>query len=62
VNKADTTTTVGNVQATYSVASQPVPLSATVTSAAGLVNEGMVTFTILAAYSAAACLQPARAT
>ena len=48
VTPASTTTTVSNASATYSdVSDQSIPLSAQVSSAAGSVNEGTVTFTIL---------------
>ncbi len=47
VNPAAVATATANVSATYSVASQSVFLSASVTSAAGTVNEGTETFTIL---------------
>ena len=43
---APTTTTVSNASAVYSPANQTVALSATVTTAAGTVNEGTVTFTV----------------
>jgi hypothetical protein len=46
VNPGLTTTTAANVTAAYSASSQPVTLSATVTSAAGKVNAGTVTFTV----------------
>jgi len=41
-----TTTTASNATATYSASSQSVTLSATVTSSAGTVNSGTVTFTV----------------
>jgi predicted extracellular nuclease len=44
--KAATTTTVANASAIYSPSSQTVVLSADVTTAAGTVNEGTVTFTV----------------
>ena len=48
LNPAATTTTVGNASATFNSASdQTVPLSAQISSTAGTVNEGTVTFTIL---------------
>ncbi len=47
VRAASTTTAAANASTTYSTASQSVPVSATVTSAAGTVNAGIVTFTIL---------------
>ncbi len=47
VNAASTTTTGSNQTATFSSSSQVVTLSATVTSAAGTVNAGTVTFTVL---------------
>ena len=48
VSPGSTTTTVSNASATYSDTSdQSIPLSAQVSSAAGTVNEGTVTFTIL---------------
>jgi hypothetical protein len=43
---APTTTTAANATAAYSASSQPVTLSATVTSTAGTVNAGTVTFTV----------------
>ena len=46
VQKADTTTTAVNASATYSNGDQTVLLSATMTSTAGVVNQGTVTFTI----------------
>ncbi|HYT74506.1 MAG TPA: hypothetical protein VEL79_07150, partial [Vicinamibacterales bacterium] len=46
VNPATTTTAAVNAIATYSAISQTVALSASVTSGAGAVNEGTVTFTI----------------
>ena len=47
VNPASTTTMASNQTANFSASSQIVSLSATVTSAAGTVNEGTVTFTVL---------------
>ena len=48
LNPAATTTTVSNASATFNSASdQTVPLSAQISSMAGTVNEGTVTFTIL---------------
>jgi sugar lactone lactonase YvrE len=47
VNAASTTTAAANSSAVYNPAAQTVALSATVTSAAGTVNEGTETFTIL---------------
>jgi hypothetical protein len=47
VGAAATTTTTPAVVATYSASSQTIMLSATVTSAAGAVNEGQVEFTLL---------------
>jgi hypothetical protein len=47
VNSSSTSTTAANATATYSASGQPVTLSATVTSTAGAVNEGTVTFTVL---------------
>jgi hypothetical protein len=44
--KAATTTTVTDASATFSPANQTVVLSANVTTAAGTVNEGTVTFTV----------------
>jgi hypothetical protein len=44
---AATATAVANASATYNAAAQAVPLTATVTSAGGTVNEGTLTFTIL---------------
>jgi hypothetical protein len=41
-----TTTTAANVSATYSASSQSVALLATITSPAGVVNGGTVTFTV----------------
>ena len=46
VNAASTTTTAANQTTTFSTSAQNVTLSATVTSAAGTVNEGTVTFTV----------------
>ncbi|HEX6717410.1 MAG TPA: lamin tail domain-containing protein [Pyrinomonadaceae bacterium] len=43
---AATTTTVSDASAVYSASAQTVALSATVTTAAGTVNEGTVTFTV----------------
>jgi predicted extracellular nuclease len=43
---AATTTTVANASATFSASAQSVVLSANVTTAAGTVNEGTVTFTV----------------
>ncbi len=48
VSPAGTTTTVKNASATFSATSnQSIPLSAQVSSTAGTINEGIVTFTIL---------------
>ncbi len=47
VNAASTTTTTSDVSATYSVASQNLALTASVTSSGGTIGEGSVTFTIL---------------
>ena len=47
VNPAGTTTTAGDLTATYSTATQALGFSATVTSSAGTVGEGGVTFTVL---------------
>jgi Bacterial Ig-like domain (group 3) len=47
VNAASTTTTAAIAATTFSGNAQSVPLSATVTSAAGVVNEGTATFTIM---------------
>ncbi len=47
ISEAATTTAATSATTTYSGASQSVSLSAGVTSAAGTVNEGSVTFTIL---------------
>jgi hypothetical protein len=47
ITKADTTTAATNKNAVASGAAQAVSLSATVSSAAGPVNEGTVTFTLL---------------
>lgn len=47
VNAASTTTTASTQSATYSASAQNVTLSATVTSGAGTVNAGTVTFTVL---------------
>jgi len=47
VNAASTTTAAANASATYSAGNQSVHLSATVTSSAGTVSEGSVTFTLL---------------
>lgn len=47
VNAASTTTTAANKTATFSTSTQNVTLSAAVTSGAGTVNEGTVTFTVL---------------
>ena len=47
VSAASTTTATTNLTIAYSAASQTVPLNATVTSQAGTVKEGTVTFTIL---------------
>ena len=44
---ATTATAAVSASATYSTASQPIPLSATVTSSFGIVDEGTETFTIL---------------
>jgi hypothetical protein len=44
---AASTTTASSASATFSTSSQTVNLSATVTSAGGIVNEGAVTFTVL---------------
>lgn len=49
---APTTTTVSNASAVYSPANQTVVLSANVTTAAGTVNEGTVTFTVTNAANA----------
>jgi hypothetical protein len=47
VSAASTTTTASNATTTFSTSAQSVTLSATVTSSAGTVTEGSVTFTIL---------------
>ena len=47
VNAAATTTTASSTTAAFSATDQDVTLNATVTSSAGTVNEGNVTFTIL---------------
>ena len=47
INTAATTTAAKSATTTYSAVAQPVPLTATITSAAGAVNGGTVTFTIL---------------
>jgi trimeric autotransporter adhesin len=47
VSAASTTTTAGNTTATFSTSAQNVTLTATVTSSAGTVNEGSVTFTLV---------------
>jgi hypothetical protein len=47
VSQATTSTAAASISATFSPASQTVPLSATVTSAAGTVDDGTETFTIL---------------
>jgi hypothetical protein len=47
VRAASTTTTASNTTATFSESNQPVELTATVTSSAGIVNEGSVTFTVV---------------
>ena len=47
VNAASTTTTAQNAAANFSASPQSVTLSATVTSSAGTVNAGTVTFTVL---------------
>jgi Bacterial Ig-like domain (group 3) len=47
VNAAASTTTAANATAVYNSAAQTVALSATISSAAGIVNEGAETFTIL---------------
>src|SRR5262249_23764374 len=47
VNPAATTAAAANASATFSAAVQTVALSATVTSPAGTVSEGGVTFTVL---------------
>ena len=47
INAAATTTAAKSASTTYSTAAQPVPLTATVSSSAGTVNGGTVTFTIL---------------
>src|SRR5262249_12851234 len=47
VAAAPTVTTPASATATFSTSSQNVSLSATVTSSAGTVNEGSVTFTVL---------------
>ena len=52
VSQATTATAAASTSATFSPASQTVPLSATVTSAAGTVNEGTETFTILSGTTA----------
>src|SRR5207249_9554824 len=46
VNKAATTTTATSKTATFSSTDQTVTLTATVTSGAGTVNQGSVTFTV----------------
>ena len=47
INQASTTTTAANASASFSTSNQNVTLSATVTSPAGAVNVGTVTFTVL---------------
>jgi hypothetical protein len=47
VSAASTTTTATSATATYSTSAQDVTLNATVTSSAGTVNEGSVTFTLV---------------
>jgi fibronectin-binding autotransporter adhesin len=47
VNQASTTTTGSNATAPFSSSAQTVHLTATVTSSAGTVNEGSVTFTVV---------------
>jgi hypothetical protein len=47
VNAASTTTTASNVTTSFSQSGQSVTLTATVTSDAGAVNEGNVTFTLV---------------
>jgi hypothetical protein len=47
INPANTTTASGNVSVAYSAASQTVNVGATVSSSAGVVSEGTVTFRIL---------------
>ncbi len=47
VNAAATVTVAANVSATFNTAGQLIPLTATITSAAGTVDEGTETFTIL---------------
>ena len=47
INPAATATTAKSTSTTYSTVAQSVPLTATVTSSAGTVNGGTVTFTIL---------------
>jgi len=47
VSAAPTTTTASNATASFSSSAQNVNLTATVTSSAGTVNEGSVTFTLL---------------
>jgi hypothetical protein len=47
VNAASTTTTASNVTTSFSQSGQSVTLTANVTSSAGAVNEGSVTFTIV---------------
>jgi hypothetical protein len=47
VSAASTTTVAANASAAFNSSAQTVPLSATVTSAAGTVSEGTETFTIL---------------
>jgi hypothetical protein len=46
INRASTTTVSGTVSATYSASNQNITLTATVTSSAGTVSEGTVTFTV----------------
>jgi len=47
VNPAATTTTASNATASFSSSAQTVHLTATVTSSAGTVNEGSVSFTVI---------------
>ena len=47
ISNASTNTAAASAATTFSVSAQTVPLSATVTSPIGIVNEGMETFTIL---------------
>jgi hypothetical protein len=60
VNTAATTTTPAAAQTFYSTTAQSVTLSATVTSSAGTVNEGTVTFTVLNGATTIASSNPAK--